>query len=229
MDNVMDEIQLLQMLQVCDSLFPIGAFTLSNGMETLVQKGDLKTARDVYLYIRNYLKILPYNELGLAALAAKAASDEEIISLDQRMSASRGPYELRMGSKRLCQRFLKTEDQIQVLDNLSRYARLIKEQHLTGCYGIAVGLYVKDHGIDLEKALVMYAYSLISAMVVGAVKLIPLSQMDGQRILNELFPEIEKAAGTAVECKKADIGIGGPGFDISSMEHEILYSRMYIS
>ncbi len=225
----MDEMQLLKMLQICDSLFPIGAFTLSNGMETLVQKGNLQTADTLNIYTRNYLKILPNNELGLAALAARASSDEEIISLDQRMSAARGPYELRMGSKRLCQRFLKTEEQIQVSEGLYRYSQLIREHHLTGCYGIAVGIYIKDHGIDLERALVMYTYSLISAMVVGAVKLIPLSQMDGQRILNRLFPEMENAVKQAMLCTREDIGISGPGFDISSMEHETLYSRMYIS
>jgi len=58
-----------------------------------------------------------------------------------------------MGSKKLCQRFLKTEEKICPTEHLHRYMELIREHHLTGSYGMAVGLYIKDNRIDLEKAL----------------------------------------------------------------------------
>lgn len=225
----MDDVKILQMLQVCDSLFPIGAFTLSNGMEALVQNNLLQTADCLETYVRNYLKILPYNELGAASLAFRAGTQEDLIRLDELLSAARGPYELRMGSRKLCRRFLKMQEKLQPAASVSRYAELIQEYDLTGSYGMAMGLYIKDHAIDLEQGLLMYTYSLISAVVVNAVKLIPLSQMDGQNILHRMFPDIEEAAAKAQNCTEEEVGIGGPEFDISSMEHEILYSRMYIS
>lgn len=41
----MSALSLLQMIQISDSLFPIGAFTLSNGLETMVLQEKLTTKR----------------------------------------------------------------------------------------------------------------------------------------------------------------------------------------
>lgn len=65
----MESISILQMLQVSDSLFPIGAFTLSNGLETFVLDKSLKSKEDLEEYIDCFLSVLPYNELGVMMLA----------------------------------------------------------------------------------------------------------------------------------------------------------------
>ena len=54
----MESISILQMLQVSDSLFPIGAFTLSNGLETFVLDKSLKTNEDLEEYIDCFLRII---------------------------------------------------------------------------------------------------------------------------------------------------------------------------
>ena len=63
----MDELRRLYMLQICDSLFPIGAFTLSNGLETFVQRGMIAAPEDLQRYLADYLAIAPYQELGAMA------------------------------------------------------------------------------------------------------------------------------------------------------------------
>lgn len=222
--------QLLNLLQICDSLFPIGGFTLSNGLETLVQQERVTTPEELEGYLRDYLHILPWNELGAAALAAGLGDDEaQLILLDGLMAAGRSPSELRLGSKRLCQRFLKLEARIQPCPALERYAALLREGTCFGCHSIALGLFLRDQGIPAEEALPAYCYNLLSTMVTNAVKLIPLSQMDGQRVLNRLFPAAEEAARLALSATMEDIGISGAGFDLCSMQHETLYSRIYIS
>ena len=278
MKNQISDLQLLSILQFCDSTFPIGAFTLSNGLETQVQKGYLKTAADLKDWCLDYLKLLPYNELGTAVLAWKAAdSESQIQKLDAIASCGRGPRELREGSKKLCQRLIRMQERIEPRPHLNKYANLIKEKKAYGSYGVAAGLLISDitagcnqqekspetapgrlpvtrdldireqsaDNRDLEacqekltyeypdsftqNAFRIFCYSLISPMVTNAVKLVPLSQMDGQRVLNELFPAMEEAVYNAFSVEMQDLGLSGAGFDICSMEHEVLYSRVYIS
>ena len=61
----MSALSLLQMIQISDSLFPIGAFTLSNGLETMVLQEKLTTKEDLDRYVKNYMKLLPFNNLGI--------------------------------------------------------------------------------------------------------------------------------------------------------------------
>ena len=54
----------LAMLQVCDSVFPVGAFALSNGMETFVQRDLLRSSADFEQYLKDYVEVAAYREIG---------------------------------------------------------------------------------------------------------------------------------------------------------------------
>ena len=73
----MDDLRRLYLLQICDSLFPIGAFTLSNGLETYVQRGLVTAPAHLAGYLQDYLAIAPYQELGAMALAQQYAAQPE--------------------------------------------------------------------------------------------------------------------------------------------------------
>ena len=104
----MNELKRLYMLQICDSLFPIGAFTLSNGLETYVQHGVVDSPETLAAYLADYLALAPYQELGVAALAMQYASEpENWRRLDQLYTACRAPMEVRQGSAKLCMRLIK--------------------------------------------------------------------------------------------------------------------------
>ena len=92
----MDILSLLQMIQISDSLFPIGSFTLSNGLETFVVQEKLTTTEQLEEYLDNYIKLLPYNNLGIMMLAYKQAGDKERIQeLDALSMAIKVPREVR--------------------------------------------------------------------------------------------------------------------------------------
>ena len=56
-----ERLALLQMQQVCDSVFPVGAFALSNGLETYIQQERLTDGAGLAEYLHAYLTLLPYN------------------------------------------------------------------------------------------------------------------------------------------------------------------------
>ncbi len=98
-----------------------------------------------------------------------------------------------------------------------------------GFFPISVGLFIREVGADIDTGLEMYGYSLLSSAVNHAVKLVPLSQLDGQRCLSKAAEKIPYAVKKAVSVQIKDLGISGSGFDLRSMQHEKLYSRIYIS
>lgn len=220
----------LELLQICDSLFPIGAFALSNGMETYVQRGVVSTAEDLKNYLHDFLTIAPYQDLGTMVLAGKNAGDlERICLLDEVYSAFRCPMEVRQGSSKLCVRLLKTAKEIAPCQVLEDYHNKIIKGECIGQHAIAVGLFAAAHQADMQQAALLYGYSLLSALTTNAVKSVPLRQLDGQKVLRESFPMLYQAAKIAQQVKLEDIGIGATAFDIFSMEHETLYSRLYMS
>ncbi len=216
----------LKLLQATDSLFPIGAYTLSCGMETYTDLGIVSNTESLSGFLDSYIYLLPYNDAGFAA---KAAMGEDLIMLDELCAASRSPYELRNGSNKMCIRFMKAENSLGNYKLLDEYGKAISDGKCFGCFPVAMGLFIREIGIDLKTGLEMYMYSLLSSMVNHAVKLVPLRQLEGQKCLAEASEKIPAAADKAAEVKFSELGTGSGGFDLRSMQHEKLYSRIYIS
>lgn len=223
-------VEILQMMQVSDSLFPIGAFTLSNGLETFVEKGILSSEEDLGEYISNYMEIFPYNDLATMMMAYQHGDDIEYIrKLDHLVFVMKMPQEIRNGCTKLCRRFLKIWNQIRVYPRIRKYDMEIQTKRCYGIHGIAIGLYAKEIGFPIKEAAAVYSYSQLSAIVTNAVKLVPLSQIAGQRILNQSLNKIEECVSIAENLSMEDLGISGTAFDIAAMNHETLYSRLYMS
>jgi urease accessory protein len=262
------EMHRLSILQVCDSVFPIGAFALSNGMETFVQRDMLRSPEDFEQYLKNYLEVAAYKEIGQMVIAGKIALDarlsdigftSRIRELDELCTALQSAREIREGQTRMCLRMIKLADQMEdqplqpvdmrqaqsdrdaisheptsegnrrTIHHLDRYKELIDSGACVGLHSIAMGLFAADKAPSLREAAVTYCYSLLSALTVCAVKAVPISQYAGQVALNRAFPEIVAAVDLAFTLKPDDLGISGAYLDIAAMQHETLYSRLYMS
>jgi urease accessory protein len=66
-------------------------------------------------------------------------------------------------------------------------------------------------------------------MVTNCVKTIPLSQTDGQVLLYECQQVFEIILEKLKDLTEDDLCLSAPGFDIRCMQHEGLYSRIYMS
>ena len=220
------DIKLIRLAQALDPLFPIGSFTLSNGMETYTAKNIVTDKATLEELLNAYVYTLPTGDLGFCA---KAASGEDIMLLDALCAASKSPYELRDGSSKLCRRFLKAQMALCPTPRLTEYFQMIEKGECTGSHPIAIGLFIADIQADISEGLSLYAYSLLSAMANHAVKLVPLRQLDGQSSLYNAMERIPEAVEKALSVQTDDLGISGSGFELRSMQHEKLFTRIYIS
>lgn len=219
-------------MQVNDALFPIGGYTHSYGLETYIQKGKVTNGQEAEAYIRQNLKTnFLYTELLAVSLAYDAAAQNELdklIELDELLTVSKVAMELRMASHKLGARFIKMVEALNtqdVMPILSEYKKESEKVH----HAVAYGCFVGALGIDKTLALSFFSYSATSNMVTNCVKTIPLSQTVGQQILYGVHPLLQEIVQQCLELTIEDLGRSTPGLDIAAMQHEVLYSRLYMS
>lgn len=222
------------LLQVNDALFPIGGYSHSYGLETYIQKGIVTDETTARTYITNKIRYsLAPSELLCARLAYEAAERREItrlLELEEMLEASKIPMEIREAARKLGSRFAKTLIALDIdykSDIFKEY--LARRKGKTTSHACAYGVFCAAAGIGLSDALAHFLYAQTSAMVTNCVKSIPLSQSAGQKILAESCRDFEGVLQQVSEYGPEMLGASAPGFDLRCMQHENLYSRIYMS
>lgn len=220
------------LFQINDAAFPIGAYTHSYGLETYILKDYVKNREDVFKYVKsNTVNTFLYTDLLAAYKSYEYAKDNNlkgILEIEEILEASKMPIEIRTASQKLGSRFIKTIDALGINSKKEIWSRYIQST-VSKVHPTAYGTLCYSVGIPVDMAMERYLFSYVSAAVINAVKLIPLSQTEGQQILykcSDFFEEIlEKLKTLDID----DLCISTPGFDIRCMQHERLYSRLYMS
>jgi urease accessory protein len=229
----MIENNLLSLLQLTDPTLPIGSFSHSAGLETYVQQGlvrDVATAKE---FIKGMLEQnLQYTDAAFVSLAYEACIDsniKRILELDDECTAVKLPKEMREASKKLGTRLIKIFQSVCKNSIADKYKEAIITPQATGHYCIAFGIYAHALNINKSDALTGFYYNAAAGMVTNSVKLIPLGQQDGQKLLFSLQPLINPLVQNSLTPNVDLIGLCCAGFDMRSMQHEELYSRLYMS
>ena len=222
------------LLQINDALFPIGGYSHSYGLETYIQYGLVKDAATADRFIRNRLRYsIFYTDLLAVRLAYEAAVGEQMGKLDrleEEMEASRIPEEVREASKKLGRRFVKTINGMETLSQLPRWKDYLeKRAGKTTCHPCAYGTLCAAAGMEKQEVLAGFLYAQTSAMVTNCVKTIPLSQSEGQKLLFRLHPLLEEMTEKVNNVSEEMLCASTPGFDLRCIQHETLYSRLYMS
>lgn len=204
---------LLRLLQLSDPALPIGAYAHSGGLETYVQEGVIRDAAAAGRYVRDILRTnVFYTDAALVALA-HGGGQERLVELDRICEAVKAPREIREASRKLGGRLLKI------------FGKEGESLH----YCVAFGYCAASMGIGLREALTGFYYNAAAGMVTNCVKLVPLGQQEGQELLLSLHPLILDLVEKGMEPDEELVGVCCIGLDIRCMQHERLYSRLYMS
>lgn len=221
---------LLTLLQLTDSFFPTGAFAHSFGLETYVQREVVNDPETFEMFLRSMLHHGVRNGDAVAiGLSYKATGIEEVVDLDARLTAMKIARESREGSIKIGKQFLRNAAILERNEMLDEYAQEVQSGRCAGHHAITYGLVASVAKIDLFSTVLGYLHAHIVGQVSAAVRLIPLKPTDGQRIIQSIRPDLINIARFAEGAGMDDLGGFTPGLDIRGMQHERLYSRLFIS
>lgn len=218
-------IDFFNLLQINDATFPIGSFSFSWGLETFVQQGKIFDSESSFEFLKSELEeSFIYSDLLAVRLAYENFSNpQKIQELDEIFTASKTPYEIREASRKLANRFTKTVNEM----SSNSVVEPVETQFSIFNFPLAYGVYCAKNGIDKESALSAFLYSQTSARVTNLVKLVPLSQTDGQKILHKLIQIFPNIIEENEQLSEDDFCRSCPSIDIRCMQHEFLYTRLY--
>ncbi|MGC7559476.1 urease accessory protein UreF [Pasteurella sp. PK-2025] len=225
--------QLGALLHLVDPTLPIGGFNHSNGLETFVQQGKVMTKASLEEYVQTQLlQNWIYNDgayLSLAFDAMKQHDLARLLELDQELAATKIARESREGSYKLGVRLLKIFIRYENHPLLHAFQQAITAQQTKGFFPVVFGMVASAMQLEKAEALYAFYYNAAVGAVTNGVKLIPLSQMDGQDILFALRQPIASAVEKSLNPDLEWLGAATLANDIRSMQHEQLYTRLYMS
>lgn len=226
-------INLAALLHLSDPTLPIGGFNHSGGLETFVQQNIVHDADSLKAYVLAQLRQnWTYNDGAYASLAFTAlhANDlAQLLRLDAQLAASKTPREVREAAAKLGVRLLKIFTRYEAHALLHAYQNAIVAKNAQGFYPLVFGLIAAASGQSKQDMLTAFYYNALVGAITNGVKLIPLSQMDGQDLLHALRDELAFAVENSLEPDLTHLGAAMIASDIRAMQHERLYSRLYMS
>jgi urease accessory protein len=206
--------------------YPIGAFSYSGGIEWAVEAGDIRDAAS----LQDWLSLVIEHGSGFCdavffAHAHRAAGDPAAL-------AAIAEFATAFASSK--ERYLETIAQGRAFLDTTRAAWPCATLEALAALPeialpVAVAVACSGHGIPLGAALTAFLHAQAAAWISAGVRLIPLGQTDGQRILAALETAVEATAGRALVTPLDDIGSAAFRADIASMRHETQYTRLFRS
>lgn len=221
------------LLQVNDALFPIGGYSHSYGLETYIQMDIVNDLESAAQYLKHQLLYsVSYSDLLAVRLAyeyTETGNKEKLFRLEDMIRASKVPREVREAGEKLGSRFYKTVSAMGIQFGNPMFQEYFSDGTQKHYHSAVYGSFCQSIGISKRDAMEAFVYAAASAMVTNCVKLVPLSQSKGQEVLHQCHSVMEQVVNIGLEAEEEDYGRSVPGFDLRCIQHEYLYSRLYMS
>jgi urease accessory protein len=218
---------LLRLMHLVSPSLPIGSFTYSQGIEWAVECGWIKTAEELEAWLENLLHTgMTHLDIPLLQRLYQAVQqqDESVLQywIDY-LNASRETSELLQEEKN---RGRALTDLLIGLDiPLAAQWKPVLAQNQAAAFALAA----VHWQIPLPQAAAGYLWGWLENSALSAVKIIPLGQTQGQKILHRLTPQIPEVVEHALQVQDEEIGASSPALAIASSRHETQYTRLFRS
>ncbi|MGL5633774.1 MAG: urease accessory protein UreF [Sarcina sp.] len=226
-------VEILSMLQLCDSQFPVGSFNHSYGMENYLRTGKINDAETLKSWVRAFLKDSFSQNDALAIRFVYDAIDrgaiEEIWELDEWITVQSVAMETRNAGKLVARRMCELLLDLYDCELLQEYQRRIKAKESYGHPAIAFSMMMHQLNVPLKRATMYHMYATVSTIVQNAVRTIPLGQKDGQLVLKEFGDDFENLYAKIEKLTEDDFGANVPGLEMAQIKHETQIFRLFMS
>jgi urease accessory protein len=224
---------LLRLMTWLSPSFPVGAYAYSHGAEAAVEMGRVKDWQTAAAWVGFVLEFgsgrVDADLFVAAYLAADENNAEKFVHVAGSADALKGTAELGLESRAQGQAFVDAVQGAWPDKKFSRFVQALMDAEVSPAYAVAVAAAAAFAGVGLQAVLGAYLHGFGANMASAIVRLIPLGQTDGQKIIAALEPVVQRAMGHALERDPNDLGSAALSVDWLSMKHETQYSRLFRS
>ena len=223
---------LARMLQFGDSMFPIGGFAFSGGLESAVQKGVVTDADTLHAFARTAVEQAAAGD-GIAVVwahrAAAAGDVDELVRIDERVYARKLSSETRTMSVRMGKKFAEMGAEVTGEPLLAAWRERINAGDTPGCYPVALAVNFAVQGLPARDAFIVHQYGVAAMILSAALRLMKISHVDTQRMLYQLNADADAAYEVAARARLADMAGFAPLTEILAAAHVKAHLRLFMN
>jgi urease accessory protein len=227
--DTMDDLSLLRLMNLVSPALPIGAFAYSQGLEYAVERGWVEDEQSLTEWVGGVLEYsLCRLDVPLLVRCHTAWQQRQWIVFrywNSVLLASRESKELHLEDYQTGAALVKVIREWGLIDEAQDAALADAQIALAAAFAIATA----GWQLPVRAAALGYLWSWTENQVAAAIKLIPLGQTAGQRILQQLTTTIVTCVEAGLARSDDDIGTGLPAFAMASARHETQYCRLFRS
>jgi urease accessory protein len=224
------DLQLLRLLRLASPMLPVGAFSYSQGLEAAVELGWVRDESSAGAWLSEVLAhsvgsfdAPVWCRLYRAFCGKDAAA---LADWNDRLQSARETHELRAESAQMGHALRRLmEGSGEFSPAALRVFEVLSETSFAAAFAIACA----DWHIEERAGLTAYLWSWLENQVAAAMKIVPLGQRAGQRLLSELTGKLVDVAQGACDAHEDSLSSFAPGLAIASCTHETQYSRLFRS
>ncbi len=225
-------VEFLNALQLSDTFFPTGLYTLSHGLEAFIQAGLVSKA-EVEALLRDYLENVLGPADSVALSHAHRAADERdlgrLMEIDRRLFAMKLVREARESSRRVGKQILTMAVKLNPDSLLKDYWVAVNAGTCPGNSGVALGAAAAALGIPRTEAMLIELYTFATSVLGAAMRLIRLNHEEAHLILARLKPLMVRVVQENLDKGLQEMRAFAPLIDIMGMAHERARIRLFIS
>jgi urease accessory protein len=209
--------------------FPVGGFCYSHGLEWVIERGDVADADALGEWIENVLAHgAGRSDVILLAEAWRgiAAGDAKLLAEATELAGALAPSaERRMETLAQGMAFLDAVEAVWPRPVLRR----LRASGADLAFPVVVGACAAAHGLPLLPTALAFCQAFAANLVSAGLRLIPLGQTDGLRVLARLEPLVANLVAAALGAGLEDVGGAAIAADIASMRHATQSTRLFRS
>jgi len=221
----------LALMQLSDSFFPSGSFTLSHGLEAMVQTDQISSAQD----IEAFLHLLLHNKVGCSDLIAlihayRASTNndlEEVRRADAYLYAQTLIQTTREAQRRSGQALLLVARSTWNDPQLVVFQEEIDVNQTPGLHPIVFAMVGRTIELSESDTSFAFLHNFVTGIVGAAIRLGVLGHLGAQSILCKMAAEMDAIVFQSRSLSLDDMWSGTPAIDIAQMSHHRLTSKQF--
>ena len=226
--------QQLALMQLADSFFPSGAYTLSHGLESLVQSGVVSKAEEV----EDFLRLLLCNKIGpmdLVAIAhtyraSQKSEIETICNIDARLFAQTPTEKTRITQRQSGRALLMVAGKTWPDLTLKKMSERTANGEINCLHPIIFAVVGHIAGLSEQSTIVAFIHGFVTGLLGAAIRLGAIGHLEAQQVRLNLTQNMVTVCTESRQIQRLDdMWTCTPLLDLAQMKQAKLSRRLFAS